>query len=77
MAGKGGKEKKAKPAEEETKPEEKAKPERQAFINQYGFLHVSEKIAEHLGVPKFGKDTGQKVPVTIELIEGGFIVRKV
>jgi len=52
------------------------KPEKTSFINQYGFLHINGKLAEHLGI-KFGKETGRKVPVTIELIEGGFIVRKV
>jgi len=64
-----------KPADK-PKAEEKTKPEKEHFINKYGFLHISDKLTEHLGVPKFGKDTGKKVVVTIELIEGGFIVRK-
>jgi len=54
---------------------DEAKPEKTPFINQYGFLHINGKLAKHLGV-EFGKDKGRKVPVTIELIEGGFIVRK-
>jgi len=47
------------------------KPE--AKINKYGFLHVNGKLAKHLGI-KFGKDK-EDVPVSIEKIEGGFIVK--
>ena len=51
-----------------------ATPEKpEAKINKYGFLHVNGKLAKHLGV-EFGKDKAD-VPVTIERIEGGFIVR--
>jgi len=73
MTGKGGEEKKAKQAEEE------AKPEKEHFINKYGFLHISDKLAEKLSIPKFGKDTGRKVPVKIEVLEdaSGFIIRLV
>jgi len=53
---------------------EEAKPEKTAFINKYGFLHINGDLAKHLGV-EFGKDKGVKVPVTIEKIEGGFVVR--
>jgi len=49
------------------------KPE--AKINKYGFLHVNGKLAKHLGV-EFGKDKAD-VPVTIEPIEKGFIVKLV
>lgn len=42
-------------------------------INKYGFLHVDKKLAEHLGV-EFGKDR-KNLPVDVEPIEGGFIVR--
>jgi hypothetical protein len=49
------------------------KPE--AKINKYGFLHVNGKLAKHLGV-EFGKDKAD-VPVNIERIEGGFIVKVV
>jgi len=56
----------------------KAKPEvveepKGAKINKYGFLHVNGKLAEHLGI-KLGKEEAN-VPVTIEQIPGGFIVR--
>jgi hypothetical protein len=44
-----------------------------AKINKYGFLHVNGKLAKHLGV-EFGKDKVD-VPVTIERIEGGFVVK--
>ena len=47
------------------------KPE--AKINKYGFLHVNGKLAKHLGV-EFGKDKAD-VPVTIERIPGGFVVK--
>jgi hypothetical protein len=49
------------------------KPE--AKINKYGFLHVNGKLAKHLGV-EFGKDKAD-VPVAIERIEGGFVVKLV
>jgi hypothetical protein len=54
----------------EAKPEKK---EKTPFINKYGFLHVDKNLASHLGI-EFGKDK-EDVPVAIELIEGGFIVR--
>jgi len=47
------------------------KPE--AKINKYGFLHVNGKLAKHLGV-EFGKDKAD-VPVAIEQIQGGFVVK--
>jgi len=51
-----------------------AAPEKpEAKINKYGFLHVNGKLAKHLGV-EFGKDKAD-VRVTIEKIEGGFIVK--
>jgi len=52
---------------------DEAKPEKTAFINKYGFLHINEKLAKHLGV-EFGKDK-VNVPVIIELIDRGFTVR--
>ena len=56
----------------------KAKPEaepaeKREFINKYGFLHIDRKLAERLGI-KLGKSE-KNVPVTIEVIEGGFIVK--
>ena len=42
-------------------------------INKYGFLHCDKDLAKHLGV-QFGKDRSD-VPVTIERVENGFIVR--
>jgi len=48
-------------------------PKPEAKINKYGFLHVNGKLAEHLGV-EFGKDKAD-VPVVIEKIEGGFVVK--
>ena len=54
----------------ETKPEKK---ERTPKINKYGFLHVDKALAKHLGV-ELGKDK-EDVPVSIERIEGGFIVK--
>jgi len=51
-----------------------APPEKpEAKINKYGFLHVDGKLAKHLGV-EFGKDKAD-VPVSIEPIEGGFVVK--
>jgi hypothetical protein len=47
------------------------KPE--AKINKYSFLHVNGKLAKHLRV-EFGKDKAD-VPVVIEPIEKGFVVR--
>jgi len=62
---------------EEKKAEKKGRKPKvgssEPFINKYGFLHVNGKLAEHLGI-KLGKEEAN-VPVTIELIEGGFIVR--
>lgn len=51
------------------KPEKKRTPK----INKYGFLHVDKDLAKHLGI-ELGKDKAD-VPVTIEHIPGGFIVR--
>ena len=51
------------------KPEKKRTPK----INKYGFLHVNGDLAGHLGV-SFGKDK-EDVPVTVERIEGGFVVK--
>jgi len=65
---------KEKPIEADEHTEE-VKPEKTPFINKYGFLHINGDLAKHLGV-EFGKDKGKNVPVTIEKIEGGFIVRK-
>ena len=45
----------------------------EAKINKYGFLHVDKKLAKHLSVA-FGKDKAD-VPVTIEKIPGGFVVK--
>ena len=42
-------------------------------VNKYGFLHVDKKLAAHLSVA-FGKDKAD-VPVTIEKIPGGFVVK--
>jgi hypothetical protein len=42
-------------------------------INKYGFLHIDKKLAKHLAV-SFGKDKAD-VPVTIEKIPGGFVVK--
>jgi hypothetical protein len=42
-------------------------------INKYGFLHVDRDLAKHLGI-ELGKDKSD-VPVTIERIEGGFVVK--
>ena len=52
---------------------EEAKPEKGDKINKYGFLHIDKKLASHLGV-EFGKDKAN-VPVTIEPIDGGFVVK--
>ena len=54
----------------------KAKPEVNAKtpkINKYGFLHVDKDLAKHLGI-ELGKDKAD-VPVTIEKIPGGFVVK--
>ena len=42
-------------------------------INKYGFLHVDKDLAKHLGI-ELGKDKAD-VPVVIERIEGGFVVK--
>ena len=52
------------------KPEAKA---RTPKINKYGFLHVDRDLAKHLGI-ELGKDKSD-VPVTIERIESGFVVK--
>jgi hypothetical protein len=55
---------------------EKAKPEvnkKTPKINKYGFLHVDRNLAKHLGI-ELGKDKSD-VPVEIERIEGGFVVK--
>lgn len=63
----------------ETEPEAKAKKPKVKtgpsgpFINKYGFLHVNGNLAKHLGI-ELGKDKAN-VPVTVEPIENGFIVR--
>jgi hypothetical protein len=59
-------------ADEELHKDE-AKPEKGRYINKYGFLHVDKNLAKHLGV-EFGKDKAD-VPVTIEEIPGGFVVK--
>ena len=54
----------------------KAKPEvnnKTPKINKYGFLHVDRDLAKHLGI-ELGKDKND-VPVQIERVEGGFIVK--
>ena len=56
---------------EEAKEE---KPARSDKINKYGFLHVGKELAEHLGLV-FTKGKGKDVPVTVEPIERGFIVK--
>lgn len=54
------------------KPEKK---ERTPKINKYGFLHVDKDLAKHLGIQdRLGKN-GKDVPVRIERIEGGFVVK--
>jgi len=60
-------------AEEPLHAKDVATEKPEAKINKYGFLHVNGKLAKHLGV-SFGKDKVD-VPVTIEQIEKGFIVR--
>lgn len=47
--------------------------ERMPKINKYGFLHINKDLAKHLGI-ELGKDK-QDIPVQIEHIEDGFIVR--
>lgn len=69
--GKGTHEKsKAALEKRKTKPAESPA---EGKINKYGFLHLPKKLAEHLGA-SFGKDKAD-VPVTIEPIERGFIVK--
>lgn len=61
-----------------TKAKEQAKPQankRTPKINKYGFLHVDKKLAKHPGI-ELGKDKTD-VPVSIELIPNGFIVKLV
>jgi len=67
--------KKEKPfrAEEPLHVKDVAPEKPEAKFNKYGFLHVNGKLAKHLGI-KFGKDK-EDVPVSIERIEGGFVVK--
>ena len=44
-----------------------------AKLKKYGFLHVDKNLAKHLGI-ELGKNK-EDVPVTIERIEDGFIVK--
>jgi hypothetical protein len=62
-------------AKDEGVAKAKGKPEkvRTEKINKYGFLHIDKSLAKHLGV-SFGKDK-EDVPVTIETIENGFVVK--
>lgn len=53
---------------------EEAKPQKKKFINKYGFLHINGTLAKHLGL-EFGKEKGRNVPVSIEPIEGGFVLK--
>jgi len=61
-------------AKPKAKPEAEPEEPRGLKINKYGFLHINGNLAKHLGV-EFGKDKGKDVPVTIELIQGGFVVK--
>ena len=65
-------------AKDEGVAKAKAKPKkaRTPKINKYGFLHVNGELAEHLGL-QFGKDKGKDVPVSVELVENGFVVKLV
>ena len=65
---------------EKPKVKEKAKvepqPKTQTFpakgaVNAYGFIHLSNGIAEAFGVFR-----GQKTPITIDLQEGVLIIKK-
>lgn len=58
---------------EKEKKEKAPKAPKTPYINKYGFLHVDKNLAQHLGI-ELGKDKAD-VGVTIELIEGGFVVK--
>jgi hypothetical protein len=43
-----------------------------AFVNAYGFIHLSKHI-----LSAFGLNAGEKTPITIDLIDDALIIRKV
>jgi len=60
-----------------TKKEKPEAKKRTPKINKYGFLHCDKDLAKHLGIQdRLGKN-GQDVPVVIERIPEGFIVKVV
>ena len=42
-----------------------------AFVNPWGFIHLSKEVLEAFGVEK-----GKKTDVTIDMNEGSLIIRK-
>jgi len=59
--------KQGKTHEKATKPTFPAK----GMVNAYGFIHLSNGVAEDFGAPK-----GQKTPITIDLKDGSLIISK-
>lgn len=67
-----------KPVGSKTKVKAQKKPEkkqRSPFINKYGFLHINGDLAKHLSIQDHLGKNGENVPVIIERIERGFIVK--
>jgi hypothetical protein len=66
------KERKGKSAEKKTEtPKETPVFPAKGFVNSYGFLHLSNGVAE-----AFGTSRGKKTPVTIDFKEGALTIRK-
>jgi len=60
-----------KKTEKKTKENSKVAFPAQAFINQWGFIHLNQEAVEAFGAVK-----GQKTPITIDLNEGALIIKK-
>jgi outer membrane biosynthesis protein TonB len=60
-----------KPKKSAKSKEEPKTKEKTAYVNAYGFIHLSTEQAEAFGVEK-----GKKTPITMEFKEGALIIRK-
>lgn len=46
-----------------------------AFVNPWGFIHLSKEVIEAFGV-NISKDEKKSAPITIDMNEGSLIIRK-
>ena len=67
---------KAKRERKSAKSETSAKPvfPLEAFINKYGFIHITNGVAQAFGITGYQKQ--RNVPITIDFKEGALIIRK-